>query len=163
MSRFFATLLLIVLTIGCARVEVRPIEDGDKEGIRFYRPWPYLWITPTDVKDKTGCNASIIYLPDISQEYIIIPHTGVGSVTIGPTLTQGWSLTALNAAADSKTAEMINAISGLVGNIPKAAAKAVPEGRPIPETLGPGLYAFHFGKNGRVDGLLPVFPHEGRC
>ena len=171
MTRSFAALLLVTVTVGCANVEVRPIKkdaDGkivDVEGVRFYRPWPYLWVKPTDEKDKTGCQAEIVYLPDMNQEYIIIPHTGIGSITMAPTLSQGWSLTVLNATADSKASDMITSIGGLVGNIkPTFKAPDRAPDRTPDDQRRPGLYAFRFGKDGKVDGLYPAsFLHDGQC
>lgn len=151
-------LLLIgaaLVIASCAYAEVRPIKSTDNEGIRFYRPRPYLWVTLTE---KGGCALSVEYLPDTSQEYIIIPHTGVGTLKVAPTLAQGWNLTALDVTADSKTAEMVNSITGLAGNIASAAIK--PGVAPSEEARGPGLYRFEF-TDGKVDSLKQVFSLTG--
>jgi hypothetical protein len=141
----------LISVAGCAYAEVRPIKSTDVEGIRFYRPWPYLWVVNAE---KGGCTFTVNYLPDTSQEYIIIPHTGVGSLTVSPTLAEGWNLIALQTTADSKTAELINAISGIAGNIAGPAGAAI--NKTAPKGFGPGLYRFEFEK-GKVNTLAQVF------
>jgi hypothetical protein len=79
----------------------------ETQGVRFFRPYPYLWITASD---KGACQMSIVYLPKMDEEYIITADAGIGSVNMGPHLTNGWSLTALTAGADSKANEMVTAI-----------------------------------------------------
>lgn len=145
----FCTLLLVA---GCAYAEVRPVKTIDEEGIRFYRPWPYVWITLA--KEGGGCEVSIQWLPDMRKEYIIIPHPGIGSLTVSPTLTEGWNLTAMNITADSKASEMVTAISGMIGNIASAVIKpATPNKK---GEFGPGLYRLVFGEK-QFTGLDEVF------
>jgi len=173
MTRLFAALLLLVVTVGCANVEVRPINKDDVKGVRFYRPWPYLWIKPTAETGKSGCTVDIVYLPDMSQEYIIIPHAWIGSVTMETILTQGWALTAFNATADSKASEMVTAISGLVGNIAALAGKpasltdetgkAITDKDGKPKPLPAGLYALRFGKDGMVKSLDAAIQYDDTC
>ena len=158
--------LLILLLNACAEVEVRPLEANERlggadyyktKGVRFFRPWPYLWITVN--KDKGICEMSINYLPQMEQEYIIIPHPRMGSVTMAPTLTNGWSLTTLSIAADSKASEMVTAIGNLTGNAAKAAAggKGILAGR----EFGPGLYRIIFDQAGYVSDLESIFLQQG--
>lgn len=152
MFRCVTQLLLLSALIlsGCAYAEVRPLKkDTDVEGIRFYRPWPYLWVM---LEKEGGCKFTVEYLPDTSQEYIIIPHTGVGSLKVAPQLTQGWNLTAFDATADSKVAELVSSIAGLAGNIASAAIKPA-----VATGLGPGLYRFEFGQDGKVSTIVEVF------
>lgn len=149
MIKTIAIYILALFVLGCARLEIRKATSSDSEGLRFYRPWPYLWIT---VNDKGHCVPSITYLPDTSQEYLIIPHSGIGSVTFKPTLKDGWNLTAFDAAVDTKIAETLNAMGGLVGKITPGILKMVP----TPKALGPGLYRLVF-KDGVVTDLIPVF------
>ena len=86
MVRKLTVCALMLLIVGCAHLEIRKATSADVEGVRFNRPWPYLWIT---VNDKGQCIPSITYLPDPSQEYLIIPHGGFGAVTMKPTLKDG--------------------------------------------------------------------------
>jgi hypothetical protein len=164
-------LLIISLSFvtACAEVEIRPLKpderfDGSKqvqtdkyyktEGVRFFRPYPYLWITASE---KGACEMSITYLPKFDEEYVITPEAGIGSVMMAAQLTNGWSLTTISATADSKAHEMVTAIGNLTGNIAKAAA-----GQPsivAGKEFGPGLYRLVF-KNGFVDDLELVFFQE---
>lgn len=113
---------MVLLMAGCGYVEVRPVNTKDVEGIRSYHPWPYLWVMQAK---QGGCTMTLQYLPDSSREYVIIPHIGIGSPQINPTLTEGWNLTAMNIAADSKVSEMVTSIAGMTGTIasPKIARR----------------------------------------
>ena len=55
---------------------------------------------------------------------------------MNPTLKDGWNLTGLSATADSKTAELITAATGLVGAVGKIPLVAAGQKNPI----CPGLY-----------------------
>lgn len=141
----------MLLIVGCARLEIRKATPSDLEGLRFYRPWPYLWVT---VNEHGQCIPSITYLPDTSQEYIIIAHAGFGSATFKPTLKDGWNLTAFDASVDTKVAESLNAIGGLLGKIaPGGLLKTV---APTPKPISPGLYRLVF-TDGIVTDVRPVF------
>lgn len=136
MRKTIAICIMTLFILSCAHVEIRKVESADAEGIRFYRPWPYLMVA---VNDKGLCVPSIIYLPDMSQEYTMIPHSGLGSATLKPTLKDGWNLTAYDSSVDSKIPETIGAISGLVAKLPiPPLARALPP--PKKTNLSPGLY-----------------------
>jgi hypothetical protein len=145
---------LITLTLlgaGCAGVRVRQVTPDKPytEGIRFYRPHPYLWVT----KDaKGGLQGTIVYLPDRSQEYVIQIRSGLGTVDSKFTLENGWNLTGLTEARDSKAQEMIKALTGSLKDL-RGVLPAV--GR---EELRPGLYAFTYDpQSGYINDLKPVF------
>ena len=167
MKRFSGLVLLFIFANSCAHVEVRPLKQEERmingvkgakyeetDGVRFFQPWPYLAITAAD---KGGCKLDIVYLPQLEQEYILIPHTGIGAVTMAPTLANGWSLTALNTVADSKASEMVNAIGNLTGNAAKAAGKNAIAQPQNTNEHGPGIYRFVFDNKGFVSDLEPVF------
>jgi len=150
---FFSVALLFAITLpGCAKIVVKklPADNNDSlEGIRFYRPAPYLMVTHVlnDSQSKSGPAAlsagetiqfSIVWMPDLSQEYVIQSKAGFGSVSFNPTLENGWNLTGLNASADSKTAELLTALAGFV---PKAPMGTVAQ---KPQRFGPGLYRLLF-------------------
>ncbi|TMA96443.1 MAG: hypothetical protein E6J77_01235 [Deltaproteobacteria bacterium] len=156
--------LSVVMLAGCVHLVVRPyqrkvdaqtghvVEDTDKDahGVRFYRPAPYLWLA----SDKDGkCVPTVLYLPDPTQEYImqVSPWDGalgIGTVSMKPTLQDGWNLTGLDSSVDTKVPETLTAVTGLA----KAAMGVTPEGveveRPVGKatkvrdqtTMGPGLY-----------------------
>jgi hypothetical protein len=159
---------LLMLVSACADVEVRPLKAEEKlggvkyynEGVRFFRPWPYLWIT---VGEKGVCQMSITYLPQMEEEYIIIPHPRMGSVTMNPTLTNGWSLTSFSSAADSKASEMVTAIGNLTAAAAGAAGGGVNFMSPAEQgtQFGPGMYQFEFDTTGFVSNLKPIFLQKG--
>ncbi len=136
-KRLYSLSLCIFLTIGCAGVEISKItpENPYKEGLRFYRPYPYVWVT----KDKDGdLQGTIVWLPDRSEEYVIRVKSGIGSVDSKFTLQDGWNLTGLNETRDSKTPEMINALRGSLKDLTGILKKA------REEEFHPGLYISDF-------------------
>jgi len=154
MGRKMLLCALMLLMLGCARLEIRKATSSDTEGLRFYRPWPYLWIT---VNDKGQCIPSITYLPDLNQEYLIVPHAGFGLVTMKPTLQNGWNLTALDATVDSKAADVLNGIGGILGKIASLGMVRLTISEKV---LGPGLYRFVY-TNGEITDLTPIFQTAG--
>ena len=136
-----ALLVATLIGVGCASVEVRKLDPGDKTttGVRFYRPKAYLLLNPD--KEKGGCQASIVWLPDPSEEYVINSTAGLGSATVKAQLDSGWNLVSLNSEVDN---------SKIVGDISTLLAKIVPStnfalsqqgNQPPPRCLPPaGLY-----------------------
>jgi nitrogen fixation protein len=116
---FYGILALAVAATACARVEITKLTDARtySEGIRFYRPAPYLVTS----QEKDGCKHQIVYLPDPDEEYLIRVLSGVGAVDAKATLENGWNLTALGETRDSKIPETISAVGGLLTAVkPKA-------------------------------------------
>lgn len=159
----FRLLLLIVAVCtftGCAKVEVWPVENayqegieagwfsgGAIEGVRFYRPHPYLWITVDEVVTKDASGAvtknkvlthKVIMLPDPEQEYVIQWDAGLGQVKPEFTLQDGWMLTTFKSDIDSKAAENMTAAASL---LPVGAAILV-NGQPVLPKLG--LYRMQY-------------------
>jgi len=107
-------------------------------------------------------SVQIVWLPDYSQEYQIIAKPGIGSVTFNPSLKDGWNLSSLSATVDTKTAEILTAVGGLI-----TAAAAVPAAVPLevkgekpkgekPKRYCPGLYPIHYDtSSGLITGLDP--------
>lgn len=148
-KRFYFLAILLLLITGCAGVEAVRItpENPYKEGIRFYRPYPYLWVT----KDKNGILQGAIYwLPNKNEEYVIKVKSGIGSAEAKFTLENGWNLTQFGETRDSKSSEMIAALTGSLGDIKGILEMAK-------EEIYPGLYMFTFDdKTGLISGLKPV-------
>jgi hypothetical protein len=150
----FLLSVLIFLIAGCARVEIARItpESPYKEGLRFYRPLPYLWVTKDKDKNLQG---SIVWLPNKNEEYVIRVKSGIGSVDTKFTLENGWNLTGLNETRDSKTPEMIKALTGFFTDL-KGVFEKAKKGE-----LHPGLYLFIFDdKTGLISDLKPVVQFE---
>jgi hypothetical protein len=150
MKRFcFLTILLFFIS-SCAGVRIVKIthENPYEEGIRFYAPYPYLWVT----KDTSGnLQATIVWLPNKSEEYAIKVKSGIGSIDTKFTLENGWNLTQFGQTMDSKTPELITALTGSLKDI-KGVFEKVRE-----EELHVGLYMFIFDeKTGLVSEIKPV-------
>lgn len=150
MKRFcFLTILLFFIS-GCAGVRIVKItpQNPYEEGIRFYGPHPYLWVT----KDTSGSlQASIVWLPNKNEQYAIKVKSGIGSVDTKFTLENGWNLTQFGETRDSKTPELITALTGSLKDI-KGVFEKVRE-----EELHVGLYMFIFDEEtGLVSEIKPV-------
>jgi hypothetical protein len=151
--------------------------DGQRvetSGVLFYRPRPYLMVTeappPKDSQPLGGApiarldmnsqdkptqpeaqqlSVQIVWLPDYSQEFEIRAHPGLGSVTMNPTLKDGWNLAGLSATMDSKTAELITAATGLAKAFPMGPLKS---GAQKPYCAG--LYPLKFDRSsGLITGV----------
>ena len=148
MKRFYLLAIVIFLMAGCAHVEITKITDEKsyKEGLRFYRPHPYLWVT----KDDEGAlQSTIIWLPNKKEEYVIKVKGGIGTVDMKSTLENGWNLTEFGETRDSKTPDMITALTGSIQGMTS---------KGLLEELDfiPGLYKFTFDEKGLIDSLIPV-------
>jgi hypothetical protein len=123
---------------GCApRIRVTQNPRPCDNGIRYYRPKPYLFVsssgelsTTTDkegnktVKTKPNekyVNIQLQYLPDFAEEYALDVRPGLGVADVSLTLEDGWNLTAVNQKLDSQTdenitaaAELLKGVSGIV-------------------------------------------------
>ncbi len=140
----------VALMTACAGIQVsRLTSDNDQvKGVRFYRPAPYLLVT-ADAKGEL--KASLVYLPKINEEYVIQSKSGLGSAEAKFKLEGGWNLTEFGQTSDSKTAELVTSLAGLLKG---ATTELTATGAPSP---APGLYAFIFDpKTGLVTEIKPV-------
>jgi hypothetical protein len=162
-------------------------QKAETSGVLFYRPRPYLMVTeappPKDQPPPGGTSTSrldmnnqdkaaqpaaqqlsvqIVWLPDYNQEFEIQAHPGLGSVTMNPTLKDGWNLAGLSATMDSKTAELITAATGLAKAFPLAAMKAGEQ-----KPYCPGLYPINADRStGLITGVAApviVFGDRNQC
>ncbi len=142
---------------------------AESDGIHYYRPKPYVLITETlATKDASAsCVVDIKYLPDYSQEYVIVPHYWVGSVALKPTLADGWNLTNLDSTVDTKVPETLNAFAALMTAVPKAAVSAASTtketaGAEVAGNVRPGMYPMEpDGDRLTIDIDHPVFQAKG--
>ena len=152
MKRFFLFAIIIFLIAGCARVKVEKIthQNPYQEGIRFYRPHPYLWVTTNKDGDLQG---AICWLPDKKEEYMIRVKSGIGKVETKVTIENGWNLTQFGETRDSQAPEMINALTGTLKDL-----TGIFDTKKLQkEILYPGLYAFIFDEEtGLIKDLIPV-------
>ena len=121
--------------LGCApRVRVKSNPGPHDQGIRYYRPKPYLLISniaervPNEngkpgraVLDERYVDIQLQYLPDFEEEYAIDVRTGFGVADVAITLEDGWNLTAINQKFDSQTDENLKAAADLMGSVASAA------------------------------------------
>lgn len=145
-----------ILTSGCAQVDVRRVTSRYQPGIRYWRPAPYIALTPAT--GATTCEAKLVMLPDKSEEYAINMSSGLwGSASAKPTLQDGWNLTALDASADSKTSDTLNAFAAVLKALPPEVLTANLKIKKASKTHGcAGLYAVDFGPDQHVSGFHEV-------
>lgn len=83
-----AVWLSAVLLGGCSSVNVVKSPSPGDNGIRFYRPKPYLLVTPADPTGRM-VKLEVLQLPDYSEEYSIHPK---GKKPPAVQLQDGWNL-----------------------------------------------------------------------
>jgi hypothetical protein len=152
---FMAAVLFVVFAVGCSSVTIKKVAKGDTttEGLRFYRPAPYLVVTKDTAKD-TSLTYKIIYLPDKSEEYTIQTNAGIGTVENTYTLTDGWELTNYTDKRDTKITEAVTGAAGMVTAL--ATLKSVHEDDKTLQAITPGIYALEFDENGMIKGIKQV-------
>ena len=156
-------LLGLLVVCGCARVKVVPVDDSGaySEGIRFYRPHPYLLVTEKLTSQGRTLEGSIVYLPQKNEEYVIEVQPGIGRVDAKFKLEHGWRLTDFGEVSDSKAPEMIEAFSDLLPGASDIIVKSIaPEQQAQENKLTPGLWRFEFDQGGYVKGLIKIIEFE---
>lgn len=89
-KKFVAMLMMAGLTAaGCSSVRVVKNPDEGDPGVRYYRPKPYLLVTPADPTGRM-VNLKLEYLPDYAEEYSVHVR-GKAAVS----LKDGWNLVGL--------------------------------------------------------------------
>jgi len=89
-KKFVAIVMMAGLTAaGCSSVRVVKNPDEGDPGVRYYRPKPYLLVTPADPTGRM-VNLKLEYLPDYAEEYSVHVR-GKAAVS----LKDGWNLVAL--------------------------------------------------------------------
>jgi hypothetical protein len=87
--------LLAGLLTGCSSVTVIKNPTASDTGIRYWRPKPYLLVTPADATGRM-VKLKLEYLPDYSEEYSIHPQ---GKKPPQVQLKDGWNLVAVGGPA----------------------------------------------------------------
>ncbi|MDY0746443.1 hypothetical protein SNE35_18165 [Paucibacter sp. R3-3] len=114
----------------------------------------------------------LVYLPDLSRPMAITVSAGIGTVSLQPTLVDGWMLTSLQGSADSKVSEVLGSVAALVTaqKGPATAAAGAAKGgdgkagaAPPPKLplLGPGLYSLEYNKSGVLTEVCAVTLFDG--
>ncbi|MCK4594257.1 hypothetical protein KAU45_07130 [bacterium] len=147
-NTFQVALVMAVLLVGCANLEVYPVNDKgvkvDQEGIPYYLPQPIL-IVGADLSFR------IEYIPDLTQKYII-QATNAGTFERTLTLTQGWQFVGLTESGTDTTSEIIGKLIDTAGGLLSMSFYEPPELEDI--SLKPGLYYFEFS-SGTIK-LIPI-------
>lgn len=93
--RSIAICMFAGVLAGCSSVAVIKDPDPGDTGIRYYRPKPYLLVTPADATGRM-VKMKVEYLPDYSEEYSIHPK---GKKPPQVQLQDGWNLVAVGGPA----------------------------------------------------------------
>jgi hypothetical protein len=111
------SIIALVICSGCARVVVKRNPKPCDEGLRFYRPKPYLVVSQVE----GGITMEIKYLPDFAEEYSIRMTPGINATTtFNPKLTDGWNLTGFESTADQNVDDLIKAVGGAIPMLAKS-------------------------------------------
>lgn len=161
--------LVLISLIGCGGVSIRKItkNNPDEEGLRFYRPAPYLVVTKDPAKGNV-LKYAIEYLPNMSEEYAIQTKAGIGTVDNKYVLTNGWNLTDYNDKRDSKATDWLTSLAGLVEkttglvaqtkgvNLEVSAEELTGKKDGTQEVTVPGLYSLIYDANGMISGVKQI-------
>ena len=121
-----AVLAVSVLATGCVLPKTTVVRDpGPRDrGVRYYRPKPYLMVSPLVNRDGEPVAGFVTLetqmLPDFSEEYSIHVRTGLGTNETSITLADGWNLTGLNVNVDAQVDDNLRAVADVVGSVPVA-------------------------------------------
>ncbi|MBN1540907.1 hypothetical protein JW992_02095 [candidate division KSB1 bacterium] len=141
-------LFLALAFLHCAGVRIERVTDSTRnvEGLRYYRPHPYLLVS----EGRDGILTSkVIFLPNPDEEYVIRTTAGWGKVDVKAKLDQGWNLVELGEVSDSQTSANLRSLSDLLQVVSSLGAQEI-------APLKPGLYLLLYDK-GMVSGMKKVF------
>jgi hypothetical protein len=163
---FLLSTLLSGVIMSCASYKIFPIdgENKNQEGLRFYKPQPYLLVSYTSQAASTkavGAAAAtvtqtdltldykLIFLPDYTQGFVMQRRGGMGTVDASVKLTDGWMLTELGMKTDSQVPQTIEALSKLIPTLPGLKGAVLAPGGPPPAADPSGLYKISFDNTGK--------------
>jgi len=154
---------LLAMLAGCAGIKIVKVTDDSTEGLRFYRPEPYLIVTSS--------STTIQWLPNFKQEYAVQVRSGwFGSIEPKIALDNGWNLTSLGGTITSNGSGAVTSITSLLTTVAplvglkgfkateNESGKGYEENVRAANKLQPGIYRFDFDANGRITNLKPVLP-----
>jgi hypothetical protein len=164
--RGFVFIAAVLCFSGCAQVQVKRVAANDTttEGVRFYAPQPYLLVTilgapATESVSKSAepqLQTQIIWLPKMNEQYAVQVKPGWGTADGSVKLENGWMLSELGAAIDSKSPETIAAIAGAIKDTSGLLKVSAPGGGSV-NVLGAGLYRIQFDpETGYISKFVPV-------
>ena len=143
--RILTFCLFSLIIISCAQIRIERIDtnNADQQGLRFFRPHPYLLVNEAK---NGGLTIQTIMLPDMEQEYVVYSTTGFGSTEITAKLQDGWNLVEIGQVSEIGAADISKPLLELTGQF-----KTMQQ-----EELQPGLYRFEY-VDGKVNGLKKIF------
>ncbi len=154
----------------------------DDDGLRYYRPKPYILVAPALIASESehaksldsntqvaAYKISLCYLPDFGEEYSVHIHPGLGASKLSVTLENGWNLTSINQDLDSKTSDNVNAAAGLVKALtpgglytpPAATARDINGKEKVPAAIPDAFVFGHEVPIGYYEAVVGRSPHDG--
>ena len=148
-GQILVSLAILVLVAGCLpTVRVCKHPGIDDQGIRYYRPKPFLLVTPVESKTKvsgkefievttTGeyVQIQLEYLPDFSEEYSITVTPGLGAAEVGISLENGWNLTKVSQDLDSHVDDSLKAVADVIDSVASLGAEHFPTSGATPDEV----------------------------
>ncbi len=122
------SVIFLSLLSGCAHL------DFGEEGLTYYDPKPYLFVTTAKDCKYT---ATVVTVPGTKKAVKFIP--GYGTANLSVTLSNGM-ITSVGQITDTKIPETITAITGLATtavSMAKAPEKKLPDGTAVPNECTP--------------------------
>jgi len=126
-------LLGLAALAACSSATIKRATPSD-EGIRFYRPHPYLLVSLIEIEGEgEQLKSEVLWLPDYSHEYVVTPKGWFGKSDMTVQLQDGWALTQLTLSRDSQVPETAEKISTAIASLVPLLGREV-------RGLEPGLY-----------------------
>ena len=147
--RHALTAAALALLASCAHPVVAPcpVETCAGDGLRFYRPTPYVLV---------GGDGSwkVTPLPDPSQQYVLRVEGWLGDAAMTPTLADGWNFVSMSANTNNDAT--LAALAGVATSAKSLMAGALhaDSSRPV----APGLYRLDLARQRLVGPLAVVAP-----
>ena len=116
--RLFLILSCSSAGCGCAYVGVYNDEKlTQKSAMKYYDGLPCLLVTKV-LGNNSSIKVDLVSLPDLEHPHYVHYHPGLGTVKMDLKTSNG-VVTSYTQDVDTKVPDTINAVSGLIGNIPK--------------------------------------------
>jgi hypothetical protein len=148
--KIYTLCMFAALLAGCSSANVTKNPGPDDNGIRYYRPKPYLLVTPADATGRM-VKLEVLQLQDYSEEYSIHPK---GRKPPAVALKDGWNLVAVGGPAPpSDKPEPVPA--------PPADPTKLPEYVVASSNIPIGVYESVFDSNGRGGKYLKGWRYIG--
>jgi hypothetical protein len=149
-NKSIAVCVFAAMLAGCSSANVTKNPGPDDNGIRYYRPKPYLLVTPADATGRM-VKLEVLQLQDYSEEYSIHPK---GRKPPAVALKDGWNLVAVGGPAPPSDKPEPAAA-------PPADPTKLPEYVMASSNIPIGVYESVFDSNGRGGKYLKGWRYIG--